>query len=84
MRRLGEDLGVEAISIYNHVANKDDLTNGMAEVIFGEIELPSHGEAGGAPSESARSPSARSWPATPGRPPCETPEPPGTGHAPTP
>ncbi|WP_394768531.1 TetR/AcrR family transcriptional regulator C-terminal domain-containing protein [Lacisediminihabitans sp.] len=44
MRRLGEDLGVEAMSIYNHVANKDDLINGMADAIFGEIELPSHSD----------------------------------------
>ena len=42
MRRLGEELGVEAMSIYNHVANKDDLINGMADAVFGEIELPSH------------------------------------------
>ena len=44
MRRLGEDLNVEAMSIYNHVANKDDLINGMADEVFGEIELPSHGD----------------------------------------
>ena len=44
MRRLGEDLGVEAMSIYNHVANKDDLINGMADAVFAEIELPSHSD----------------------------------------
>ena len=44
MRRLGEELGVEAMSIYNHVANKDDLINGMADAVFGEIELPSHSD----------------------------------------
>jgi AcrR family transcriptional regulator len=44
MRRLGDDLNVEAMSIYNHVANKDDLINGMADAIFGEIELPSHSD----------------------------------------
>ena len=44
MRRLGEELNVEAMSIYNHVANKDDLIAGMADSIFGEIELPSHGD----------------------------------------
>jgi AcrR family transcriptional regulator len=44
MRRLGEVLGVEAMSIYNHVANKDDLINGMADAVFGEIELPSHSD----------------------------------------
>jgi AcrR family transcriptional regulator len=40
MRRLGERLGVEAMSLYNHVANKEDLLVGMGDVILGEIELP--------------------------------------------
>ncbi|WP_199180926.1 MULTISPECIES: TetR/AcrR family transcriptional regulator [unclassified Cryobacterium] len=44
MRRLGEDLNVKAMSIYNHVANKDDLINAMADAIFSEIELPSHSD----------------------------------------
>lgn len=41
MRRLGEDLGVEAMSLYNHVANKDDLLFGMIDRVYGEIDLPS-------------------------------------------
>ncbi len=44
MRRLGEELGVEAMSLYNHVANKEDLLNGMVDAVFGEIELPSHSD----------------------------------------
>ena len=40
MRKLGEALGVEAMSLYNHVANKSDLLDGMVDVVFGEIELP--------------------------------------------
>jgi AcrR family transcriptional regulator len=40
MRRLGERLGVEAMSLYNHVANKEDLLVGMGDTILGEIELP--------------------------------------------
>jgi AcrR family transcriptional regulator len=42
MRRLGEGLGVEAMSLYNHVSNKEDLLNGMIDTLYGEIELPSH------------------------------------------
>lgn len=42
MRRLGEGLGVEAMSLYNHVSNKEDLLNGMIDALYGEIELPSH------------------------------------------
>ncbi len=40
MRRLGQELGVEAMSLYNHVANKDDLLTGITELVLGEIELP--------------------------------------------
>src|SRR5665213_2591649 len=41
MRKLGEAVGVEAMSLYNHVANKDQLLDGMVDVVFSEIELPS-------------------------------------------
>jgi AcrR family transcriptional regulator len=40
MRALGEELGVEAMSIYHHVANKDELLDGMVDVVFGEIDPP--------------------------------------------
>jgi AcrR family transcriptional regulator len=40
MRKLGEAVGVEAMSLYNHVANKDDLLDGMIDVVFGETDLP--------------------------------------------
>jgi AcrR family transcriptional regulator len=40
MRRLGEELGVEAMSLYKHVANKDDLLDGMTDRVFAEIEVP--------------------------------------------
>ena len=40
MRRLAKELGVEAMSLYNHVASKDDLLDGMIDIVFGEIELP--------------------------------------------
>jgi AcrR family transcriptional regulator len=41
MRKLAKELGVEAMSLYNHVANKDDLLDGMIDIVFGEIEPPS-------------------------------------------
>jgi AcrR family transcriptional regulator len=41
MRKLGEALGVEAMSLYNHVAHKDDLLDGMIDAVFAEIDLPS-------------------------------------------
>jgi AcrR family transcriptional regulator len=44
MRRLAQDLGVEAMSLYHHVARKQDLLDGMIDVVFSEIELPSDAE----------------------------------------
>jgi AcrR family transcriptional regulator len=38
MRRLGEALGVEAMSLYNHIANKDDLLGAMADAVAAEID----------------------------------------------
>ena len=43
MRKLGQELGVEAMSLYNHVANKDDILNAIVEIVESEIELPSPG-----------------------------------------
>jgi AcrR family transcriptional regulator len=40
MRKLGEALGVEAMSLYNHVASKNDLLDGMIDIVFSEIDLP--------------------------------------------
>jgi AcrR family transcriptional regulator len=40
MRELGLRLGVEAMSLYNHAANKDDILDGMVDLVVGEIALP--------------------------------------------
>ena len=45
MRRLGTELGIEAMSLYTHVQDKDDLLNGMVELVIGEI--PIHHESAG-------------------------------------
>jgi AcrR family transcriptional regulator len=37
MRSLGQALGVEAMSLYNHVSNKEDVLDGMVEVVAGEL-----------------------------------------------
>jgi AcrR family transcriptional regulator len=44
MRKLAQELGVEAMSLYHHVANKDAILDGIVDVVFTEIDLPS-GEA---------------------------------------
>lgn len=43
MRKLAQQLGVKAMSLYNHVTNKDDLIDGMVDIVAGEIELPRPG-----------------------------------------
>ena len=43
MRKVGQALGVEAMSLYNHVANKDDLLDGIVDLVWGEIDLPPAG-----------------------------------------
>ena len=40
MRRLARQLGVEAMSLYNHVKNKNDLIDAMIDLVLAEIELP--------------------------------------------
>ncbi|WP_216214426.1 TetR/AcrR family transcriptional regulator [Amycolatopsis aidingensis] len=40
MRRLAKRLGVEAMSLYHHFRNKDVILDGMVDLVFGEIELP--------------------------------------------
>jgi AcrR family transcriptional regulator len=40
MRKLAQELGVEAMSLYNHVRNKEDILNGIVDVVVGEIEIP--------------------------------------------
>jgi AcrR family transcriptional regulator len=41
MRRLAQELGVVPMALYKHVANKDELLDGMVDIVFSEIELPS-------------------------------------------
>ncbi|MET7326690.1 TetR/AcrR family transcriptional regulator C-terminal domain-containing protein [Nonomuraea sp. NPDC005650] len=40
MRRLAKALGVEAMSLYNHVSNKADILDGVAERVFVQVERP--------------------------------------------
>ncbi|MFC6285487.1 TetR/AcrR family transcriptional regulator [Nocardioides sp. GCM10027113] len=40
MRAVARELGVEAMSLYHHVAGKEDLLDGMVDAVFGELHLP--------------------------------------------
>ncbi len=44
MRTLGSALGVEAMSLYNHVVNKEELLDGIADLVIAEIDPPTPGE----------------------------------------
>ncbi len=43
MRSLAKTLGVKAMSLYNHIAHKDDLIDGMVDLIAGQITVPRAG-----------------------------------------
>ena len=43
MRKLGQVLGVEAMSLYKHVANKDDILDGIVDIVASEIDVPAIG-----------------------------------------
>src|SRR5690242_13042855 len=43
MRRLGAQLGVEAMSLYRYVTNKEDLLSGLVDLVFAEVELEEPG-----------------------------------------
>lgn len=44
MRNVGKELGVEAMSLYHHVAGKDALLDGIADWVFAQVEAPSADE----------------------------------------
>jgi AcrR family transcriptional regulator len=41
MRGLAQEFGVVPMALYKHVANKEELFDGMVDIVFSEIELPS-------------------------------------------
>ena len=41
IRSLASELGVKPMSVYHHVANKDEILDGIVDIVFSEIELPS-------------------------------------------
>lgn len=43
MRKLGEVLGAGPMSLYRHVVNKDDIVDGIVDLVFTEIDLPASG-----------------------------------------
>ena len=40
MRKLGQELGVEAMALYYHFASRDEIVDGLVDLVFGEVDLP--------------------------------------------
>ena len=59
MRKLGAQLGVEAMSLYRHVKGKEDLLSGLVDLVFGEIEVAEPGGDGWRTAMRARAHSQR-------------------------
>ncbi|MBC7300519.1 MAG: TetR/AcrR family transcriptional regulator [Nocardia sp.] len=59
MRRVAQELGVEAMSLYNHVPNKDAILDGVVDSVFAAIELPEAGHADWRDAIRGRARSAR-------------------------
>jgi AcrR family transcriptional regulator len=57
MRRIGRELGVEAMSLYNHVEDKEDILDGICELVMSEFAFPEPAEDW---AESCRR-AARAW-----------------------
>ncbi len=43
IRSLAAELGVKPMAVYHHVANKEEILDGIVDLVFGEIELPTIG-----------------------------------------
>lgn len=59
MRRVAQELGVEAMSLYHHVPNKDAILDGVVDIVFAAIELPGSGQADWRDAIRTRAHSAR-------------------------
>lgn len=60
MRKLAGKLGVQAMSLYNHVSDKEDLLDGIVDIVIGQIDLPGIGGANWQSAMRQRAISARS------------------------
>ena len=59
MRKVARRLGVEAMSLYNHVANKEDIVDGLVDIVFSEIDVPDPGSMDWKPAMRRRAISVR-------------------------
>ena len=67
MRSLASELGVKPMSVYHYVAGKDEILDGIVDLVFSEIELPGPAATGGRRCASGRTRPAMRCDAIPGR-----------------
>ena len=67
MRSLAQELGVEPMALYYHVANKEEILDGIVDLVFSEIGLPTRTVTGAPRSFAERTRPAGYCDATPGR-----------------
>ena len=67
MQRIARAIGAEPMSLYRHVRNKEDLLDGLVDLVFAEIELPSPEDPWKVAMRRRAVPSVRRWVATHGR-----------------
>ncbi|WP_286180098.1 TetR/AcrR family transcriptional regulator [Arthrobacter sp. ISL-95] len=46
IRTLAQSMGTKPMSLYYYVANKDEILDGIVDMVFSEITLPTPGEIG--------------------------------------
>ena len=62
MRRIGRELGVEAMSLYNHVRDKEDILDAICEEVLSEFRVPEEREWAYAVRAAAGSTGGCYWP----------------------
>ena len=66
MRKVAKELGYEVMSLYNHVRNKDDVLDGIVDLVAAEIDTPPPMPTGAAAPDRSRCPPTRRSPGTRG------------------
>ena len=72
MRKIGQALRVEAMSLYEHIAGKEDVLDGLVDLVMAEIELPGTTSTGDQRSGKPRYPYTKHYCAAGGPLPCSS------------
>ena len=70
IRTLAQELGAKPMSVYHYVANKDEILDGIVDLVYAEIDLPVPGGDWRTEMRRRAAPLARCWRTIPGPPRC--------------